>query len=372
MTASQDTAHTLQEIADALGASVVGDGAHKVTRIVHPLQAEGPEDLIFLLDANAAPILESTPAGGAVVPEGLDGTLAGGLIPVPDTRWALATLLDIFNKPVHAPAGVHPSAAVDATATLGEGVSVGPLASIGPGAVIGANTTLQNHVSVGADARVGANCLLHAGVRVGERVAMGDRCIIQAGAVIGADGFSHVTPGRGSWEEAKTVMHEVTIQNTEIRRINSIGTVILGDDVEIGANSCIDRANLGATMIGNNTRIDNLVQVAHNTRIGENCLISGQVGISGSVVIGDRVVIAGGSGIADHTKIGDDAVIAAGSGVWKDVPPRHIIAGFPAFKKADTAVREMNIARIGRLLKDLESVKKRLAAIERKNGGTDS
>lgn len=358
------SAHTLKEIADALGAPVVGDGAHTVTRMVHPLQAEGPQDLIFLLDGKAAPILEQTPAGGAVVPEGLEGKLAGGLIPVANTRWALAILLDIFDKPVHAPPGVHPSAVVDDSAAVGENVSIGPLVTVGPGAAIGDGAVIQAQCSIGAGALIGPECILHAGVRVGERVVMGARCIIQPGAVIGADGFSHVTPGQASWEEAKTSMHEVTIKNTEIRRINSIGTVILGDGVEIGANSCIDRANLGATMIGSGTRIDNLVQVAHNARIGENCLISGQAGISGSVQIGDRVVMAGGSGVADHTKIGDDAVIGARSGVWRDVPAAQIIAGYLAFKKADTVVREMNIGRISRIIRDLEAVKARLADLE--------
>lgn len=360
--------HTLADIAKALDAPLTGDGAIEIREVVHPLMARADTDLGFVMDAGILDALADSPLRAAVVAAGIEppaGALAGH-VTVDNPRYALAILLDIFAKPVHAPVGVHPSAVVDPSAELAADVSIGALAYIGPGAAIGRGTAIMSQATVGAGARVGADCVLHPGVRIGERVVVGDRAIIQHNASIGADGFSYVTPHEPSFEVAKRMTDKVDVQNLSIRRINSIGTVILGDDVEIGANTAIDRANLGATTIGDGTKIDNLVLIGHNNRIGGNCLISGHVGVSGSCRIGDRVVLAGRAGIADHIKIGDDAVVAAGSGVWRNVEEKQIVAGFPALPKRDAFEREANIGRLKRVLRDLGDIKNRLAAVEQK------
>lgn len=326
-----------------------------------------PEELVFLMDAALLEVLRKTPVRAAVAAEDLeipDGLL-DGIVRVARPRYALATLLDIFARPVHAPPGIHPSAAIDASAEIADGTSIGPFVSVGPGATVGSGSTLMSGVTVGAGARIGADCLLHPGVRVGERVEIGDRAIIHHNASLGADGFSFVTAEAASFETAKSGGETVTSRNRGIRRINSIGTVIVGDDVEIGACTAVDRANIGATVIGRGTKIDNHVQVAHNCRIGEDCLISGRVGISGSCRIGDRVVLAGGVGLADHIEIGDDAVVGAGSGVWRNVAGGQVVVGYPALPKPEALQRELNIGRLRRLLRDVSDLRRRLGRLER-------
>ena len=362
---SGSVVRTLAEVAQALDAEVVGDGDLPVRTVTHPALLSDATELAFIMDPGALPALDGRPVRAAVVagdidlPEGrFDGHIA-----VDNPRYALAILLDLFDRPLVAPAGVHPAAVVEPDAVLADGVSVGPLAWIGRDATVGAGSVIMPHVSIGAGARIGGGCILHPGVRVGERVVLGDRVIVQQNASLGADGFSYVTPGLASFEQPRQ-FDKVTVRNEGIRRINSIGTVILGDDVEIGACATVDRSNLGATVIGNNTKIDNLVTVAHNCRIGSDCLISGQTGISGSCTIGDRVVIAGQSGIADHIRIGDDVLVGAGSAVIRDVDDKQIVAGYPARPKDETVSREINIGRLGRIIRDLSETKKRIAALE--------
>lgn len=368
--ARADAARTLADVAAALGAPVEGDGSIVVGELVHPRMAERPSDLAFVMEASAAAALAGSPVRAAVVARDIElpQGAVDGAVRVDNARYALAILLDIFAKPVHAAPGIHPSAVVDGSAGIGDDVSIGPLAYVGPGARIGRGTVVMSQVTIGAGARIGDDCLLHPGVRIGERVIVGDRAILHHNASIGADGFSFVTPEEPSFEQAKRRLDTVTVRNEGIRRINSIGTVILGNDVEVGANAAIDRANLGATVIGDGTKIDDLVMIGHNNSIGRDCLISGQAGVSGSCRIGDRVVLAGRAGIADHVTIGDDAVVGAGSGVWRDVGDKEIVAGYPALPKRDAVTRETNILRISRILKDLGELKKRLAALERRKG----
>ena len=219
------------------------------------------------------------------------------------------------------------------------------------------------HVTIGADVILGENCLLHPGVRIGERVVMGDRVIIQANASIGADGFSFVTPEPGSVETAKA-KGRIDAMNTEIVRINSLGTVILGDDTEIGACSSVDRGTISATRIGRGTKLDDLVMIGHNVQIGENCMICGQVGIAGSSTIGDRVVLAGQVGVADHLKIGNDVVVGGGAGVASNLSDRQIYLGMPAIKKKDFVNQILSLRRMETMFKDLMDLKNRFSAIE--------
>ncbi|HLB80363.1 MAG TPA: UDP-3-O-(3-hydroxymyristoyl)glucosamine N-acyltransferase [Dongiaceae bacterium] len=360
--------HTLGEIAAAIGAELVGDGSWTVRAIAEPADA-GAEDLAIAIEPAALRLLAGSAARAALVAREAAppaGALAGYLS-ARRPRHALALLLRLFDRPAQPPGGVHPTAAVEPSARLGDDVSVGAFVYVGDGAEIGRGTVLMPHVTVGAGARIGADCRLHPGARIGERVSLGDRVIVQSNACLGADGFSYATPDAGSIETARA-SGRITARNTEIVRLNSIGTVVLGDDVEVGANATIDRATIGATTVGRGTKIDNLVLVGHNTAIGENCLIAGQVGISGSCRIGDRVVLAGGVGIADHIAVGDDAIVMAGSGVGRDVPAATIVAGYPAMPRDEAFAQHAHIRRLGRMLRDLAALAKRVRRLE---GGTD-
>jgi UDP-3-O-[3-hydroxymyristoyl] glucosamine N-acyltransferase len=219
-------------------------------------------------------------------------------------------------------------------------------------------------VTVGADAVVGPGSYLHAGVRLGDRCVLGRGCILHFNVAIGADGFGFVTPDESSIESAKRT-GEVTARNTELVRINSIGNVVIGDEVEIGAGSCVDRGTLGPTRIGSGTKIDNLVQIGHNVTIGENCLIAGQAGVAGSTTIGDRVVIGGNSGVADHLSVGDDAIITGMAAVIANVDGAKVYGGYPARPWKQTVALEMDQMRIGRALRDLQSLSNRVKRLER-------
>ena len=185
-------------------------------------------------------------------------------------------------------------------------------------------------------------------MRIGEGVRLGARVILQPGAVIGADGFSYVTSEPASFEVARRSGDYHGVVNEPVRRIGSLGRVELGDDVEIGANSCIDRSNIGATRIGARTKIDNLCQIGHNIVIGEDCLISGKTGIAGSTRVGNRVVLGGAAMLADHIEIGDDAVIGGAAAVWKSVPPGQVWVGYPARPKSVYLAAQAHLARMGR------------------------
>ncbi len=355
----------LSEIAAALGARLVGDGSLEIRRPVHPKDAEAPEDLALAMERSTLALLEQSSAHAAIVAEGAeipDGLLKGYLV-VGRPRYAMACLMDLFERPVRAPGGVHATAVVEDGAVVGDGVAIGAHAFVGRNASIGAATILMAHVSIGAEARVGEGCLFHPGVRVGERVVIGAGVILHHNASIGADGFSFAMPEAGSVESAKA-RGTVDAVNTEIVRINSIGTVILKDGVEVGALSAVDRGTVAATVVGRNTKIDNLVTVGHNVVIGESCMICGQVGISGSCTIGDRVVLGGQVGVADHLTIGDDAVIAAGSGVGTNVPPKSVYAGYPALPRNKLAEHLLYGNRLRSMFEDLAELKRRLKAIE--------
>ena len=271
-------------------------------------------------------------------------------------RHALAVLTRLFDRAVQRGSGIHPSAVIAPDAQIEEGVSIGPLSVVGPRARIGAGTAILEHVTVGADVVIGRDCLFHPGARIGDHVVIGDRVILQHNASLGADGFSYAGPALEERMAGRSM--------GDLQRINSLGTVIVGDDVEIGASSAVDRATLTATRIGRNTKIDNLVQIGHNVEIGENCLICGMVGISGSVHIGDRVILAGAVGVADHVTIGSDAMIAGGSGVVSDVPAKGEMFGYPAVPRKRAFEQIKYLARARALFTEFGELRKRIAALE--------
>ena len=310
------TSFTLAELAALTGAEAVeGACAGPVTGVAALAEATSA-DLSFLGNAKYADAVASSKAGAILVPVAFAGKPSAGqaFLRVANPSYALALLCGVLEARLwpRPPAGIHPSAVVAPSAKVDPAAHVGPFCVIGEGATVAAGATLEARCHVGARASVGADCWLKPGVVVGDYCVLGARCRIQSGAVIGSDGFGY-EPVDG-----------------EIRRIPQIGNVVLEDDVEVGANSTLDRARFSRTVVGRGTKIDNLVQIAHNVRIGRQCLITAQVGIAGSTTLGDHCVLGGQSGVAGHLTLGDRVRLGAQTGLFEDVPADGFMNGTPA------------------------------------------
>jgi UDP-3-O-[3-hydroxymyristoyl] glucosamine N-acyltransferase len=326
--------HTIGEIAAALGAEAAGDLSLAIARAAEPAAA-GPDDLALAMDPKYAPGLARGLARAAVLWPGADwrGLGLAAAIFAPRGRLAMAGLTRMLDPGPGIAPGVHPTAVIDPAAELGQGASIGPFAVVAAGAVLGPGARLGPHVVIAEGARIGAGALILAGAQIAARVTIGDRFICQPGAVIGADGFSFVTPETSGVEEIrKTLGHRDEIRPQSWTRIHSLGAVTIGDDVEIGANCAIDRGTIRDTAIGSGTKIDNLVHIGHNVEIGRDSLICGQVGIAGSARIGDRVVLGGQCGVNDNIFVGDDVIAGGASKIFTNVPAGRVILGYPAVK----------------------------------------
>ncbi|MBT8418942.1 MAG: UDP-3-O-(3-hydroxymyristoyl)glucosamine N-acyltransferase [Silicimonas sp.] len=351
---------TIKDIAQALDAVVFGASDVVVTGAAEPAMA-GPDDLALAMDPKYAEGLASGQARAAIVWDGADWQALGleAAIVVPRPRYAMSGVTALLDPGPEIAAGIHPSAVVDPTAEIGDGAAIGPLVVIGPRAAIGANARIASHASIAEDARIGADVLIHAGVRIGARVRLGDRVIVQPGAVIGADGFSFVTPETSRVEEARQSLGTGTAaQNSGWTRIHSLGSVVVGDDVEIGANSTIDAGTIRPTRIGNRTKIDNQVMIGHNCVVGEDSLLCAHVGVSGSVKVGNRVVLAGKVGVSDNIFIGDDVVAGGGTNIYTNVPAGRTILGSPAVKMETELEIRRELRRLPRLANDVRALKK--------------
>jgi UDP-3-O-[3-hydroxymyristoyl] glucosamine N-acyltransferase len=350
------TAMKIADVARALGADSPGADLD-LTRLVHPADATGKSDLALALTPDALGDLAATRAGAAVVRA--DTPLPDGVVRLVwrgHERIALATLTRLFDPgPAHG-AGVDARAVIAGDAKLGEGVHVGAHATVGSGSWIGARTVILSGATIGAGVAIGSDCVVHPGVRIGDRITIGDRVVIQPNAVIGADGFSFV-PVRNPDGTLNPIDAPL--------RIHSVGTVVIGDDVEIGAGTTIDRATLRQTKIGRGTKIDNQVQIGHNVVIGDACLICGMAGLAGSVVVGDRVLIGAAAGISDHITIGSDASIGADAGVARDVAVGSIVHGSPAVERKVMIERYMNVGRLRMLFPKVNDLVDRLEALEK-------
>jgi len=358
--------YKITDIADSIGATLVGDTELTVSRLRHPKDASEKTDLAVAMEKSFLNILKDSNAEVAVLAANTDwqnyGLKAAILVTRP--RFAMAGLTHIFQHPIDISAEIHSSAVIEENVKIGTNVSIGAFCIIGKNTVIGDNTQILSHTSIGSDCEIGANGLIHAGCRIGARVTIGHSVILQPNANIAADGFSFVTPEKGSVEAAKQT-GEITTQtlNTVFARIHSVGSVTIGDNVEIGASTTIDRGTLQNTTIGSGTKIDNQVQIGHNVTIGENCLLCAQVGIAGSAVIGDRVVLGGKVGVADHIKISSDSVVGAASNVATKVPPRSIMLGSPAAPRDKTVASLMALRRLPKALDTISDLEKSLKNI---------
>ena len=339
--------------------------------IAHPAQAETPSTLALAVEPAAFRALSGSPAKAAIVASEADlsGHALSGVIRYDRSRWALSVVTRMLSAPPHHEGGVHPTAIISPSASVAEDVAIGAYAVIGPGVEIGPGSVLYPRVTIGAGATIGAGCRFHCGVYVADGVRIGERVEIHAYSVIGSDGFGYATPEVGSVEVAKA-SGRVEAQNADMQKIMSLGSIEIGDDVEIGAGTTIDKATFSATRIGKRTKIDNQVQIGHNVEIGEDCLIVAQVGLAGSARIGDRVVLAGKVGVADHVRVGSDSIVAAGSGVAGNVPERELYAGYPAQQKDKKFAELKALYRLPKLIDEVERLRREVDAM-RAGDGTD-
>ena len=353
-------AHTIRDIAQALGAEAEGDLDLAVTGASEP-QAAGPDQLALAMDPRYGDGIAKGRARAAVVWPGADWRAMGlkAAIFAPRGRLAMAGLTRLMDPgPAIAP-GVHPMTVVEASASIGEGAAIGPFVVIGAGVVIGPGARIASHVSIAEGARIGAGALILQGARIGARVTIGDRFICQPGAVIGADGFSFVTPEKSGVEEIReTLGSRAEIRDQSWTRIHSLGAVTIGDDVEIGANVCVDRGTIRDTVIGSGTKLDNLVHIGHNVQVGRDCLLCGQVGVAGSARIGDRVVLAGQVGVNDNIFVGDDVIAGGATKIFTNAPAGRVLLGYPAVRMETHVEMQKALRRLPRLAARVTALEK--------------
>ncbi len=354
--------HTIAQIALALGAECAGDTGLVIAGAAEP-QSAGPQDLALAMTPAYAEGLAKGNALAAMLWPGAEWQALGlkAVIFAPRGRLAMAGLSALLDQgPAIAP-GVHPMAIVDPSARIGAGAAIGPFVTIGAGVVLGQGARIASHVSIAEGAVIGENALILQGARIGARVRVGDRLICQPGAVIGADGFSFVTPEKSGVEEIReTLGGRVEILNQSWTRIHSLGSVRIGDDVEIGANACIDRGTIRDTVIGSGTKIDNLVQIGHNVQVGRDCMLCGLVGIAGSARIGDRVVLAGQCGVNDNIFVGDDVICGGATKIFTNAPAGRILLGYPAVKMETHVEMQKALRRLPRLATRVAAIEKAL------------
>jgi UDP-3-O-[3-hydroxymyristoyl] glucosamine N-acyltransferase len=340
---------TLAELSERLGCRLEGDGTIDVVRVAG-LEDARPGDITFLTNPRYASKLSTTRASAVIVDESVTAAPCA-MLRSHHPYVAFAEAVALLTPAAPARPGIHPQAAVDAAAQLGPDVSIGAFVAIGPGARVGARTVLHPHVVVAAGVVMGADCVVHAHASIREGVSLGSRVVIQDGAVIGSDGFGFARRPDGSH-----------------MKILSVGRVVIEDDVEIGAQSAVDRPAVGETRIGAGTKIDNLVQVAHGVHLGRNVILAAQVGIAGSTVLEDAVMMAGQSGATGHVRLGKGAIVGAKSAVTKDVDAGHHVAGIPAIDVEVWRESAVLVRRLGEMRKTLADLDARLADLESRVG----
>ncbi len=354
---------TLASIADALGLPVVGDGSLPITGLAEPAAA-APDQLALAMNADYAAALSQGQARAALLWADADWQalgLSGAILP-PRPRFSMASLTATLDPGQGYAPGIHPTALVDPTADIGPDVAIGPYSIVGPGARIGARTVIGPQCHIGWQAQLGPDGLLHSQVTVGARVRIGARFVAQPGARVSCDGVSVVTPEPSDAERARAAVAgdaEPGASGPQAwARIHSLGAVQIGDDVEIGANSTIDRGTVRDTVIGTGCKIDNLVQIGHNVVAGDNVLFCAQAAVAGSAVIGDGVVLGGKAGVSDNITIGARAVLGGASIVLSNVPEGRVMLGYPAMKIDNHIESYKALRRLPRALRDVAALKK--------------
>ena len=339
----------VRELADWLGATYEGDGEKELTGVA-PLESAGTGDVSFVSSRKAALAAEASAAGCLIVPVDFPSHAYRTVIRVEEPRTAFARAMNRFYPTAELKPGIHPSAVLGMSVQVGALCSIGPHVSVGDHTRIGVSTSIGAGCVIGKRVNLGDGCTLHPNVTVYDNVDIGRHCILHAGCVIGADGFGFVMTG------------------DHYEKFPQVGRVEIGDAVEIGANSCVDRAALGVTSIGDGTKLDNMVHVGHNCRIGRHVVVAAQTGFSGGVVVEDYAVIGGQVGIGDKARIESRAVLGSGCGVLtsKIVRSGQTVWGTPARPLKQHLEQLANLAHVPDMRKEMVELKRRLAELERK------
>ncbi len=347
----------LGELARQLGAELRGNPELEITG-VRGIEEAGPTEITFVANPRYAGLARKTQAAAILVEPGFPD-ISAPTLRVQNPYLAFSQTLALFYQPPAYPAGIHPTAVIDPSASVGDGAHIGAYVVVGANVRLGDHATLLPHVVLYPGVVAGNHFFAHAHSVVREACVLGDHVTLENGAIIGADGFGFARTAAGHWE-----------------KIPQSGPVRIGNRVDVQANACIDRATVGATEIGDGSKVDNLVQVGHGSRVGENTLLCAQVGLAGSSVIGNNVILAGQAGVAGHCTLGDGVILTAQSAVSHDVPAGKMISGSPGFDNR-TWLRAVTVfQRLPELLKRLDRLEKKIekdaappAPADQKNGG---
>lgn len=335
---------TLKELAELIGGTVVGDGDVEIHRVAG-IDSAKPGEITFLANPKYLPLLQSTQASAVMVMPGV-GAPGVPLLVCPNPYLAFAKVLTALHVAKPEYRGIMEGAFVDPEAKIAEGVTIYPGCVIGKNVSVGSGTTLYPGVLLYDNVTVGEDCLIHAGTVVRERCRIGNRVIVQPKAVIGSDGFGFAPDGSSYF------------------KIPQVGIVVIEDDVEIGANCCLDRAALGETRIGRGTKLDNLVQIAHNVKIGADSIIVAQVGIAGSTEIGKHCTLGGQVGVAGHIKVGDNTMVGAQSGISGNMAGGEVVSGTPAIPHRDWLKAATSFSKLPEMRKEIKRLKKQVEELQ--------
>lgn len=333
----------LGELAMRLGAGLNGDPELEVIG-VKGIEDAGPSEITFVANPRYAGLARKTKAAAVLVEPDFP-EISAATLRIKNPYLAFSRALGLFYQPPAYAPGIHPTAVIDPSAVIGEGAHIGAYVVVSPGVRLGPNATLLPHVVIYPGVRIGSHFFAHAHAVVREGCTLGDHVTLENGAIIGADGFGFAKNNEGHWE-----------------KIPQSGPVRLGNRVDVQANACIDRATVGATEIGDGSKVDNLVQVGHGSCVGENSLLCAQVGLAGSSVIGNNAILAGQAGVAGHCSLGDGVILTAQSAVSHDVPAGKMISGSPGFDNRIWLRAVAIFQRLPELLRRLDRVEKQLAA----------
>ena len=335
----------LKDLADRLGCRLEGAGDIDIERVAG-IEAAGPRDVTFFANNKYAPALRATRAGAVILGEDAEAAPCA-MLRTKNPYLAFAHAVELFAENWRPAPGIHPTAVVESGAQIAADASIGAFVVIGEGARIGARTIVRPHAVIGRRASLGEDCMVHARVSIREQVLVGDRVVVQDGAVIGSDGYGFARAADGSHH-----------------KIPQVGGVVIEDDVEIGANTTIDRPAVGETRIEAGAKIDNLVQIAHGVRIGRRSLLAAQVGIAGSSTLEESVTLAGQVGVAGHITLGKGVIATAQTGIPNSVEPGKLISGYPAIDNRDWLKASAVFKKLPELRRTLAELERRLAALE--------
>lgn len=354
-------AYKLSDIARAIDAELLGDGELEISSVASPEHAN-VHDIALAMDPKYAADLPKGNARCAMLWPGADWQGMGlqAALVAPRPRYALSALSATVDRGQGYALGIHETAVIDPTAQIGANATIGPLSVIGANVIIGNDAIIGPQCTIGTGSVIGYKVYLREGVRIGADVIIGDNFIAQPGATVGADGFSFVTKEVSAVEVARDSLGTADIESSgqQWARIHSLAGVVIGDDVELGAQCCVDRGTVKPTKIGNGVKTDNLSQIGHNVVIGSNCLICAQVGIAGSSVIGNNVVLGGQTGVSDNIFIGDNVITGGATKVLSNVPAGRVMLGYPAMKMETHIETYKALRRLPRLIRDVASLQK--------------